>query len=315
MSQRFLRSCGVALLVPVVLLAAAPLVQATMVADDFDFSSWPVNHDYLYDVVPAGGTGWQSNGATPAGDWGATTTGEMTAQPQIDNSANLSSPLYSRAQTGTGYAYVCQPNNNYRGLNRFVATPLSGTVWFSFLENPTTDTVHQAFAGVELNAHGGPPFAGQDYVRGSYEVGINKDTLQLYWNGTDIPGTAGAMTPGVTHWIIGKLLIGSGNDSIQVWADPASIASEAAMGSPLLSASGADMGSALTLIGLGANQVGGPGSSALPCASFDSLLFSDGVNGFHDVTGGYSPVPEPGTLLLLGYVLLGLLAYAWRKRK
>ena len=30
---------------------------------------------------------------------------------------------------------------------------------------------------------------------------------------------------------------------------------------------------------------------------------------------GFSPVPEPGTLTLLAAGLIGLIAYAWRKRK
>ena len=39
----------------------------------------------------------------------------------------------------------------------------------------------------------------------------------------------------------------------------------------------------------------------------DGSLAAAGVSG--------SPVPEPGTLALLGCGLIGLLAYAWRKRK
>jgi len=31
--------------------------------------------------------------------------------------------------------------------------------------------------------------------------------------------------------------------------------------------------------------------------------------------GGFAPVPEPSALVLLGSAMLGLLAYAWRKRK
>ena len=36
---------------------------------------------------------------------------------------------------------------------------------------------------------------------------------------------------------------------------------------------------------------------------------------YHASGAGFSPVPEPGTLTLLAAGLIGLLAYAWRKRK
>jgi hypothetical protein len=35
----------------------------------------------------------------------------------------------------------------------------------------------------------------------------------------------------------------------------------------------------------------------------------------YDNTGAYAPTPEPGSMVLLAYAIIGLLAYAWRKRK
>ena len=51
--------------------------------------------------------------------------------------------------------------------------------------------------------------------------------------------------------------------------------------------------------------------------SGDEVTFA--VDGVHLASGEYTlgvaSVPEPGTLVLLATGLIGLLAYAWRKRK
>ena len=62
--------------------------------------------------------------------------------------------------------------------------------------------------------------------------------------------------------------------------------------------------SALTGTELGDIQFLNP--AGLPSATYSAQILS---------TGEVVPIPEPGTLLLLAVGLLGLLAYAWRKRK
>jgi hypothetical protein len=47
-----------------------------------------------------------------------------------------------------------------------------------------------------------------------------------------------------------------------------------------------------------------------------TLSFNMNVNaGFHALAVSNVPVPEPGSVILLGIGLVGLMAYAWRKRK
>jgi hypothetical protein len=128
-------------------------------------------------------------------------------------------------------------------------------------------------------------------------VGINDTQLQLRWGGDS--QYTGSLAVNETHLILGKLTVGSGNDLIEVWADPANLSS---LGTPLLSGSSYDLGDSLTMVGFGGIN---------PNFKLDALRFSDGANAFADVTG----VPEPATLALLATGLVGLLAHAWRKRR
>ena len=165
MSQsRSLKNGGVAVLAMVVLLVAAvPLAQATVITDDF--SNGTVDGDALSNISPAGGSGWN-------GDWGATTSGQTSGNAQHRITYDLTSSLYNVTQTGNGYAQLFG-YSAWRGINRYVQTPLSGTVWFSFLEK-NLDT---GYGCVQLNNHAGPPYADIDYNRGNFEVGINNTQL------------------------------------------------------------------------------------------------------------------------------------------
>ena len=294
MSQsRSLKNGGVAVLAMVVLLVAAvPLAQATFIADDF--SNGTTDGDYFYNISPAGGSGW-------SGDWGATTSGQITSAAQHYTQFDLTSSLYNIAQTGNGYAQLTgRTDGNWRGINRYAQTPLSGTVWFSFLEK-NLDT---GYGCVQLNNHAGPPYADIDYGRGNFEVGNNGGQLEVRWGGSGNYDTApgDALSIGDTHLIIGKITIGAGNDSIQVWADPTNLGDLNGSAKAQLSVGGADLGDSLTMIGFGGiNGV----------TKFDALRFSDGANAFADVTG----VPEPSTIVLLATGIVGLLAYAWRRRR
>ena len=162
---------------------------------------------------------------------------------------------------------------------------------------------------MQLNNHAGPPYADIDYNRGSFEVGINNDQLEVRWGavGNYDTAPADALAIGDTHLIVGKITIGSGNDSIQVWADPTNLGDLNGSAAAQLSVGGSDLGDSLTMVGFGGIN-GTPGTASF---KLDALRFSDGANAFSDVTG----VPEPGTLLLLATALVGLLAYAWRRRR
>jgi hypothetical protein len=72
-----------------------------------------------------------------------------------------------------------------------------------------------------------------------------------------------------------------------------------------------DTGASATVGGLTWNKfTGAIGGTA------GAVTFSDGVyTAWLDSTSGVTTVPEPGTLALLAGGLLGLIAYAWRKRK
>jgi hypothetical protein len=260
--------------------------QATVIVEDF--STACPTAPYLGDT--GGGSGW--NGA-----WGASSTGAWTGNAQRDDSANLSSSLYYITQEGTGLGYVL-PYPDWRGINRYT-TPLSGTVWFSYLQQNWSGT--PGYSALQLNAHAGPPYDGSDYTRGNFEVGLKGDQLAVRFGGVDTYGTAGALATGATHLIVGKLTIGAGNDSLEVWADPADVHN---LGTAQISAGDADLGDALTLVGFGGNDTYG-------LSKFDALRLSDGPNGSIDVVG----VPEPSTMAMVITGLIGLVCYAWRKQK
>jgi hypothetical protein len=58
-----------------------------------------------------------------------------------------------------------------------------------------------------------------------------------------------------------------------------------------------------------------PSSGAALGKTLQVMVGGEACVGLDNVRLSDSTVPEPGTIVLLGTGLLGLLAYAWRKRK
>jgi len=111
-----------------------------------------------------------------------------------------------------------------------------------------------------------------------------------------------------THLILGRLILGAGNDTMEVWADPSDLFN---LGSPLFSAGSADMGDDLFLAGIFAY-----GTADQPSGLIDALRFSDGGGdpdiAFEDVTG--QEIPEPLTLVLTAMAAAAGGGYLRRRR-
>lgn len=323
-----LSRAGAAVIAGVVLTMVADLAQATLVTEDFAYNNTAggtglPGYGNLCNPT-AGGVGWDGN-------WGATSstaiTGAYCTAPTDGSlsvwNGNLAATFgpnltytgggYNIAQAGNGMAVTRQGvNGEWRGINRYVhtvsgaASGLTGDIWFSFLM--ATDSTHQ-YDCLQFNAHGDTPFGGKDYLRGSdasrMEVGIDGSQLRVTCGGSDVLGAVGLMASRQAHLILGKLTVGSGVDTVTVWADPTDLRN---LGTGLTNS--VDIGDSLYLVGLGSYRGGDTSSSIF--AAYDALRISNNATAFSDVTG---VVPEPGTMALVVTGILGLCAYAWRKRK
>ncbi|MBI1370340.1 MAG: hypothetical protein GC162_17025 [Planctomycetes bacterium] len=232
-----------------------------------------------------GGTGW-------TGQWGASTiSSSNTSRIKIDADNNLtySGGGYNVPQTGVGLAYG--DFNGFRGINRYINTDLVGQVWFSILVKNTSSNF---VSGIEFNNHADAPFGGTDYAQGAFDVGLFGTSLNVRYNSVNTTGVA-TLALNAVHLIVGHIVIGAGNDTLQVWADPANLAS---LGTPLFSASSANMGNALYLAGIYAY-----GNVTSLNGQVDALRLADGPNAFANVTG----VPEPSSFALLAVLAAPLL--------
>ncbi len=260
---------------------------AGLVVEDFTYSS-----GILKDRT--GGSGW-------GGPWGATTN--TTSRILVDASSNLTSPLYSITQSGTGHAYGNY--NAFRGINRQVEPDLAGEVWFSALLQNTASNHH---AGIQFNVHTAAQGSSTvDYSQGLWDIELSGTSLIARYNGVNSASLA-TLALNETHLILGRLILGAGNDTMEVWADPSDLYN---LGSPLFSAGSANMGDDLYLAGIFAY-----GTPDQPSGLIDALRMSDGGGdpdiAFEDVTG--REIPEPLTLALTAMAAAACGGYLRRRR-
>ena len=260
------------------LLAAGPMARAGLVADDFSYTAGQLR------LKGSAGGGW-------ADGWGAT-TGTSTSKMLVDDATNLTTTVggYNITQTGTGLAYGVY--NASRGVNRYIDTDLGGTVWFSaLLKNPASSDR----AGIQFNNHADAPYGANDWEEGDFQVGIYGSDLRVKYGGT-LSASAATVAVNQTHLVVGKMVLGAGNDSLEVWADPADVNS---LGAPDFSRSDADMGDDLHLAGV--YGYFWPGGGDHPAGQVDALRISDGDGdagqAFIDVVGPPAPPPPPPTEL------------------
>ncbi len=273
----------VRLLIALALIGSGGAAFGTVIVEDFNY---PDNNAVLSGL--GGGSGW-------SGAWGL----GGTATIKVSTGANLSSSLYNVSQSGTGRAYGTHPE--FRAISRNFTSSLSGTVWFSVLLQNNSDITH---AGLQFNN----PLGGTAYSTTDFEFDLAGDTLNVKYNGTTSEAKTNLALE-ETHLVVGKWDVGVGNDTLQLWVDPASLPS---LGTADFTDNSGDVGNELLRVGVLAYNTD---SVTKPTGGLiDALRISDGGGdsdqGFLDVTG----VPEPGTLVLAVLALLAG-AFAWIRRR
>ncbi len=181
---------------------------------------------------------------------------------------------------------VDQANNYFYGGNVLSA----GTAWgnVTFETGFTLEASIEAYqsgtssTGFVVNGGGYPTYG---YLHVAYN--------NVSW-GPSVLGTQTILASGLDNWTsfhqfrVAQL---PGEDSYSVWRDGELLASD------LTTCAGFDLGNEVAIGGATVNEFG-----ATP---IDYVRFT---------AGAYAPVPEPTTLVLLATSLIGLVAYAWRKR-
>ena len=182
------------------------------------------------------------------------------------------------------------------------ATSTASDIYFSFLTYRASGTT--GLARFNINSRWLDGGSVRDH-RASIGVTNNnyfmEEIITNPWSNATAVTVAG-YTAGTTALIIGKLTRNdSGNDTLVMWANPADFSSEAAAGA----VSGTVSNRNLLTAGIGLTSFGMQSGAG-------TAMYSDELR---IGTTWASVVPEPSSVALLVTGLLGLLAYAWRKRK
>jgi hypothetical protein len=285
------RQNSLLLFLAALLLACLSPLQAVTLVEDFSYASGNIT-----------GLGTATGGW--GGVWGA--AGNATGRININSTSNLtySGGGYNISQTGTGYASG-NYGNQFRGINRPVATPMTGTIWFSMLIYNIDAGDH---TGMLLNQN-----AGNDYDAGTnFAFGLLGTSLQINYAGTILTDTNATFALNTTHLIVGRITVGAGNDTLSLWADPTSL-SNLTNTTPNLTVTNRDIGSNLNEVGFFTYST--TSTDTVVHGRADALRVSDGngdANAAFFAVTGVNLVPEPTRAAL---ALLSLTALLLPRRR
>jgi len=217
-----------------------------------------------YNDLILGPVNGQGGGVGMTGTWGNTGTIDVVA-------GDLSSPLYSLAQSGTPQS-LQGDYGQARQTTRAVAAPMSGDVWFSYLVNNPVDA---ARGGISVNQ--------ASYTYGPTRLGAAG--TQLFVDLPDgIHWVPGQFTIGDTALVVGKMSVGAGNDTIQVWVNPDLVAQpDITDYQPTYYNASTDYADSITRIGVATYHFNGPAGSV--GGTVDNVVFSDTSTAYQDATG------------------------------
>jgi len=223
-----------------------------------------------------GGTGFTS-------DWNSG-TGTINVIP-----GDLTSSLYGITQSGTAQS-IRGDYTQGREQNRALASSMTGTIWFSFLaENPNANSR----AGISLNRSGNNPSPREEAI-----LFLGTD-LRVYTNDS-YTTISNAATLGSTALVVGKMILGPGNDTLTLWVDPDLVADpNISNHTPVYDDSSKDFLASLDRVGALSYRWSSGGSLG---GVVDNVRFSDTTTAFNDVAGtGTTPPPPPWLLVYDGF--------------
>ena len=205
-------------------------------------------------------------------------------------------PYYGITQTGTTQR-VFGGNNTHpdRMQSRNLASAMSGEIWFSLLVNVPAGG---GFAGISFHSDTLAQVGSLTYSHNlaDLRVVMSTDALWVDWEGASVnaswtpDATAGSFSPG-THLILGHMIIGAGNDTLNVWVDPdlRDVTGPGGLPAATYSNTTVDFTDSIVRIGVPLWV------SGLDTA--DAIWMSNTETAFYDVTG--ADMPPSGTLIII----------------
>ena len=251
--------------------------------------------------------------ATDLNDGGADEgfTGDWTGSNNvfIIEAPDLTYANYGITQTGEllqqkVYASNAGPD---RQDKRSVATPMSGTIWFSVLVNVPAGS---EYAGLTFNNfNDSQPW---NPIDTEARILLTPSQLQVGFNGEATTTGTGTFDAGTTHLLLGQMNIAAGNDTLNVWVDPNLNLVGGPGGLPAANFTSTEIDFTDLIANIGVAGRKGNGSDV----SADAIRVSDTATAFEDVTG----VSGPGILFAITEIeytpdpeLNGTVTLTWRK--
>lgn len=205
---------------------------------------------------------YQNSGTNFFGPWDFSTTQNVVA-------GNLTTSVggYNRPQSGSNLGKLQGTYNAYRQNACSLTASMSGSVWFSLLVDNTDAT---GVAGLSFN-----PTAYSDAANAIQLIGT-KLRVTLANTTTDNIATLNLNS---VHLLLGRLDVSSsGNETLSLWADPASLNN---LSAPLFTSSNANFLSSLSSVGIVSYNT----SKSNAGGFLDALILSNSSTAFFDVTG------------------------------